>query len=270
MANVQKLIKGLTGEFTKNPSVVAFILVGSQVSGSAYEATENSDMEAYVITKDADALEIEKGLPDLVAKFGKVLFCFRHQIGFVAVFDDLFRLELPVVKQSEIKSLFSRPKAQVVQVLFDRTNGQIEQILSNRPETLDYSSLFADKIVNFWYWQIVAVQYFIKGEIYNTRAVLNIHASALIKLFELLNNPGILLLETNKRIEKFLSEDRLRLLREISPAYDSLKIKQALIKVMDVFPQVAEMVKTKYGYSYDESIEEKVKPLLLKFLRQTC
>lgn len=167
-----------------------------------------------------------------------------------------------------MESLFSRPKAQVVKVLFDKTNGQLDQALAKRPESVDYAGIFADKVVNFWYWQILAVQYYKKGEFYNTRAVIGINSSALIKLFELLNDPNILLLETNKRIEQFLRQDQQVLLKETSPAYDSPHIEQSLRRIMEIFPEVVRKVKNKYGYSYDESLEKKVKLKLLELLDQ--
>ncbi|MDD5147337.1 MAG: aminoglycoside 6-adenylyltransferase [Candidatus Daviesbacteria bacterium] len=266
MINPKALIEGLTEEFSQNPLVLAFTLVGSQAREDSYKAAKYSDMEAYVITKDEDAEKLEKELPDLVKKFGKVLFSFKHQIGFVTVYDDLFRLELPVIKLSQLKSLFSRPEAQVVSVLIDRIEGELEKVLHSRPETIDYAQAFADKITNFWYWQILGVQYFKKGEIYNTRGILNIHASALIKLFELLNNPLILLLETNKRIEQSLTKEQLKLLKEVTPAYNSGQIKKSLEKVMDIFSETAKAIKEKYGYSYDENLESTVRPKLLDLL----
>jgi len=60
------------------------------------------------------------------------------------------------------------------------------------------SGLFKDKVTNFWFWQILAVQYFKKGEIYNTRVVMGIHTSALIWMFELINDPKILYLKQQK------------------------------------------------------------------------
>lgn len=266
MSQPKTIISGLTEEFNKNPSITAFTLVGSQAREDVYKATEYSDMEAYVITKDEDVDKVEQQLPDLVRKFGDVLFSFKHQIGFVAVYKDLFRLELPVIKQSRIESLFSRPKAQVVKVLIDRTNGELEKVLSNRPETTNYAELFEDKTINFWYWQMLAVQYFKKGEFYNTRAVLGINSSALIKLFELLNDPNTLDLETNKRIEQFLTEEQQSILRQTSPAYDPEQIKQALYDIMDIFSNAVKAIKDKYNYSYDESLEGKIKPKLLVLL----
>lgn len=268
MTNPKALIDGLTEEFLRNPLVVAFTLVGSQARKDACKAVKYSDIEAYIISKDENVEKIEKELPDLVKKFGEVLFSFKHQIGFVTVYNDFFRLELPIVKKSEMADLFSRPKAQVVKVLIDKTEGKLEKILNNRPETIDYAQIFTDKVTNFWYWQILGVQYFKKGEIYNTRAVLNIHASALIKLFELLNDPKILLLETNKRIEQFLTEEQLKLIREVCPAYDSKQIKKALEKVMNIFSETARAVKQKYGYSYDEDFESTVKQKLLNLLHK--
>lgn len=266
MSNPKQILKGLVEELDKNSSVIAFTLVGSQAREDIYKATQYSDMEAYIIVKDDAVEKVEQELPDIIAKFGKILFSFKHQIGFVAVYDDLFRLELPVIKQSDLKSLFSRPKAQIVKVLIDKTNGELGKILEARPETIDFASEFTEKVTNFWYWQIIATQYFKKGEIYNTRAVLNIHASALIKLFELYNDPNILLLETNKRVEQFLSTDQIEILKVVTVSCNMDDIKLALIKVMEIFPEIFKQIKQKYNYVYDESLEKKVKSKLINLI----
>jgi len=37
---------------------------------------------------------------------------------------------------------------------------------------------------------------------------------------------------------------------------------------MDIFPEVFKQIKDKHNYSYDESLEEKVKPKLRELLNQ--
>ncbi len=268
MTEPQKLISLLQQEFEKHLLVEAFVLVGSQAREDVYVATQYSDMEVYLVTKDENAATLEKELPELLAQTGKILFTFKHTIGFVAVYEDLFRLELPVIKESELEKLFSRPKAQVVKVLIDKTGGKLEKVLANRPDEIDYAQIFSDKVTNFWFWQIVAVQYFKKGEFHNTRAVLGIHASALIWMFELLNDPKVLLLETNKRIEKFLLPEQLSHIKDIPPAYDQDAIYNSLIKTMDLFSNLTMKIKEKYGYKFDESLKPKVEPLLLELLQK--
>lgn len=266
MSNPVEIIEKLKEELEKNPSVVALVLIGSQARETIYKASKYSDLEALIMTKDENAQKFEQELPKIVAKFGEVLFSFKHDIGFVAVYEDLLRIELPVIKLSKMESIFSRPKQQEVKILVDKTNGQLEGVLTKRPDFIDYEKLFKEKVVNFWYWQIIGAQYFKKGEIYNSRAILNIHASALIKLFELLNNPEILSLEANKRVEEFLTKEQLSKLQDITPGYNKYEIKKALVTVMNIFPIVFEQIKNKYGYKYDENIEKKLKPKILKLL----
>lgn len=266
MTDPNAVIAQLKAEFGQNSLVTAFILIGSQARETIYEASQYSDLEAIIVAKDENTQTIELELPNLVSKFGPILFSFKHDIGFVAVYDDLFRIELPVIKLSEMKSVFSRPKTQEVKILIDKTGGKLEKILAKRPESIDYKELFKDKVINFWYWQIIGVQYFRKGELYNTRAILNIHASALIKLFELLNNPRLLLLEANKRVEEFLTGDQLSQLKDITPGYHKYEIEKALRIAMTIFPVVFNQISNKYKYSYDENLEKKVKPGILKLL----
>lgn len=266
MTNLHKIINYLKKSLENDPDVLALVLVGSQARKDIYKADKYSDLEAYIVVGDENVPIFEKQLPDLAKSLGNVLFSFKHTIGYVAVYDDLFRIELPVVKQSDMASIFNRPKAQTVKVLIDKTNGQLGKILSQRPDTINYEELFQNIVINFWYWQIIGVEYFKKGEIYNARAILNIHSSALIKLFELLNNPAVLLLETNKRVEQFLTQDQLKLLKQITVKYDLVEIKQALLKVMDIFADTVMQIKNKYGWIFDGYIEEKIKPKILGLL----
>lgn len=268
MLTPEEIIEKLTIELLKIPSVVAFTLIGSRARDSVYSATKDSDLEAYVVAKDDGVADVEQKLTNILNEYGKILFSFKHDIGFMAIYENLFRIEIPVIKESEIKSLFTRPKAQTVKVLIDKTNGKLETVLSTRPETIDFAKAFEDKVINFWNWQIIGAQYFKKGEVYNTRAILNIHASALIKLFELLNDPNILLLETNKRIEQFLTDDQLEVLVEIAPSYNKSQIEKSLLRAMEIFPVVFKDIKEKYGYSYDESLEKKVKLKVAELLSQ--
>lgn len=268
MIDPKSIIEQLTKELQNNNSIVVFTLVGSQARDKGYKATKYSDLEAYVVSKDKAVEKVEKQLTVILQKFGNILFSFKHDIGFMAIYENLFRIEIPVVKESEMKTLFTRPKSQIVKVLIDKTNGDLEKILKDRPDNIDLPKLFEDKVTNFWNWQIIGAQYFKKGEIYNARAILNIHASALIKLYELLNDPEILLLETNKRIEEFLTKDQLNTLVEITPAYNKSEIEKSLWKVMDILPNVFKEIKEKYKYSYDETLGEKVKPRVVKLLKE--
>ena len=90
--NPRELISSLTREFKENSLVRAFVLVGSQARNNVYEATEYSDMEAYIVTKDEEIEKLEEQLPEIASKYGEVIFSFRHEVGFVAVYENLFRL----------------------------------------------------------------------------------------------------------------------------------------------------------------------------------
>lgn len=266
MPKPEIIIAGLREQLSQNPKARACILVGSQTKTVSYPPTPYSDIEAYIITSDQDKDALEATLPDFAGHFGTILFSFQHAIGFVAVYDDLLRLELPVTKESEMAAVFSRPKSQAVTVLFDKTPGTVQKILDKRPDSRNYAELFQSLMINYWYWQVLGVQYFTNGELYNARAIANIHAGALIKLFELLNDPQILLLETNKRVEHFLNEEQLIILSEMTPSYDRKQIKNALLRSMDIFTKVAWAIQAKYGYTVDEEIAAKTKPKLERLL----
>ena len=269
MVKVNKIISSLKEELDNNPLVLGLVLVGSQARKTIYTASPYSDMEIFIIVKDKDVEKIEEQFYDLVKKIDKTIFSYKNQwAGFSAVFDNLFRLELPIAKLSELNSVFSRPTAQVVKVLFDKTNGKLEETLANRPHSIDFQQLYKDKVLDFWYMAIIAVQYFKKGEIWNSRTALQVIQSSLIKLLELLEDPKILLLETNKNIEDFLSKDKVELIKRICPSYNREGIKRSLIDMLDIFPDVFRKISKKYKYEYDRKLEEEIKPKLVKLLNK--
>lgn len=266
MFTPQEIVKDLVKVFDQDSRILAFTLVGSQAREDVYKSTKHSDLEAFIVVDDSNIEKIESELPSIYSKYGQILFSFKHDIGFMAIYDNLFRIETPVIGISDIKGLFNRPKSQVVKVLIDKTEGKLDDILNSRPLTIDYEKIFKDKVVNFWNWNIIGAQYLKKGELYNSRAVLNIQSSTLVKLFELLNNPEILLLEPNKRIEQFLNEDQIEILSKLTPSYDSTQIEKALKEAMEIFPKVFSDIKQKYGYEYDVQLEKIVKPRIESLL----
>ncbi|OGK12870.1 hypothetical protein A2861_02615 [Candidatus Roizmanbacteria bacterium RIFCSPHIGHO2_01_FULL_38_15] len=263
--NTSLLIDSLTKTFSKNSLVKGLVLVGSQVEGFKYQASKYSDMEIYIIVDDANVGKIEKQLPSLVDSLGTVIFSYKNQwSGFSTVFDDLFRLELPVIKISDLDIIFSRPKAQSVKVLFDKTEGKLWEALDNRPDNIDKEKLFQEITKDFWYMMILGVQYYKKGEIWNARSVLQTLQTSLIKLFEILNDFEALLLETNKRVEQFLKEDQITLLKQVSPSYDEKAIKKSLKRMIEIFSETSEKIKKKYGFEYAKGIEQDVRMRLMK------
>lgn len=269
MSNPQDIILQLKKELQKNPLVIGLVLVGSQVRETVYTANQYSDIEVYIIVKDNDFGIVEKQLSGIVNKLGSVIFSYKNRwTGFSTVFENLLRLELPLVKKSELSSVFSRPKTQVVKVLIDKTDGELQSILDKRPKKIDFEKLFSDTIIDFWYMAIVAVQYYKKDEFWNARhAQQVVLLPLLIKLLELLENPDTLLLETNKYIERFLSKEKLKLLREVSAFYDKKEIKQSLKRIMEIFSNTARKVAKKYQYKYPTEVEKKIRPKLEQLLK---
>lgn len=256
----KEITDALTQKFSQNPLILGFVLVGSQARETGYTATEYSDLEAYIVVNDEHVLHVEKELPEVVRSLGAVLFSYKNRwAGFSTVFTDLFRLELPIAKMSELESVFSRPKAQTVKTLLDKTDGKLATVLAKRPETINFEKLFEDTTADFWYMLIVGKQYYEKGEIWNARSVLQILQSSLITLFELANKRELLLLESNKRVEDFLTPEQLRKLKEVSPGYNKEEIKNALVRIADVFSEMSKLIKDSYHYGYDERIEDMVK-----------
>lgn len=262
------IISKLKEEISKKPSVIGLVLVGSYARGKIYSANEYSDMEVYVIVVDSNVSKVEKDLVEIAKKLGEIIFHYKNRwSGLSVVFDNLFRLELPVVKQSDIKSVFSRPTAQPVKVLIDKTNGELKKALDSRLREIDVEILFQETFLDFWYMAVLAVQYFKKGEYWNARHAQEVVlVPALIKLFEILDNKEALLLETNKRIEQFLSEERLNVLKKISGVYNSDNTRDVLKISMGEFVSACSEIKEKYGYKYEEDIVDKIKPKLEKLL----
>lgn len=263
-SQIRIMIASLVDILQKNPYVLGLVLVGSQARRNVYMAGQYSDMEAYIVVNDEHILVFEKQLPEVVNKLGKVIFSYKNiWAGFSTVFDNLFRLELPLVKRSDLCLVFSRPMIQTVKILIDKTEGDLERALNSRPRTIDFQKLFQDRILDFWYMAVVAVQYYRKGEIWNARRALQILLSLLIKLMELLQDQDILLLEDNKRLEQFLSDEQINLLKKLAPAYNKKQIKYSLIQIIKIFPDISKKVADKYNYYYGKDIEEKIKQILI-------
>lgn len=269
MSNSQIMIASLVKILQKNPYVLGLVLVGSQARRSIYVANEYSDMEAYIIVKDENAKIFEKQLTGIVKQLGKVIFSYKNiWAGFSTVFDNLFRLELPLAKRSELPSVFSRPTNQTVKILIDKTEGDLDKALSSRPKTIDFQKLFQERILDFWYMAVVAVQYFKKSEIWNSRSALQVLLSSLIKLMELLQDQNILLLETNKRIEQFLPGKQINLLKKVAPAYNKRQIKYSLKEIIEIFSDVSKRVAGKYQFHYRKDIEDEIKQKLKDLLKR--
>ena len=262
------IINKLKTELLEKPYIIGLVLVGSYAREKVYTADEYSDLEAYIIVEDRDVSRIEKELIEVADGLDDVIFHYKNRwTGFSVVFDNLFRLELPIVARSDIKTVFSRPTAQPVQILIDKTNGVLEGVLDSRPKDINYEMLFQDVVLDFWYMAIVSAQYFKKGEYWNARHVIDVVlAPSLIKLFELLDNKDVLLLETNKRIEQFLSERRLNILSQVSSSYDADKIRETIKTCIHEFENACNEVEKQYGYKYQGEIIEKIKPQLDKLL----
>jgi len=269
MSDSKSITASLQKDLKKNPLVAGLVLVGSWARKDVYTANRYSDMEMYILVKDGKVQAFEKQLPGIVNNLGKIIFSYKNRIaGFSAVFEDFFRLELPVVKESDISSVFSRPTAQTVKILIDKTNGALKEVLKNRSQTMNYEKFFQEKVIDFWYMVILTVQYYKKGEIWNCRSAFQMLQSTLIKMFELLENQKVLLLESNKRIEQFLSTEQIKLLKSVSPAYNKDEIQRSLELILDIFSGVVKQIACKYHYKYNQEIENYVKPRLKALLKQ--
>src|SRR3990167_11149985 len=131
------IISKLEAEISKKPSVIGLVLVGSYAREKIYSANEYSDMEVYVIVLDGNVSKVEKDLIEIAKQLGEIIFHYKNRwAGFSVVFDNLFRLELPVIKQSDIKSVFLRPIAQPVKILIDKTNCELKKENIGMPDTL--------------------------------------------------------------------------------------------------------------------------------------
>lgn len=268
MTNPKKIITLLKEKLESNSSVIGFVLAGSYARDFIYRADKYSDMEVYIIVEDDRLVSFERQLPSLVNKLGSVVFSYKNRwAGFSTVYDNLFRLELPLVKRSEISSVFSRPKAQPVKVLIDKTQGELKSALDKRPEKIDFEKVFSETVEDFWYMTIVAVQYYKKSENWHARHAQEvIMIPSFIKLMMLMENPDILLLEANKKIEEFLPKKYVKTLKDICPPYDVNQIRQSLERNIEEFSKIAKNVAKKYNWEYPVALENKIRPKLENLL----
>jgi len=266
MDKFEKIITSLKNELENNDKVLGLVLVGSTVRKNIYKATVHSDIEAYIVAKDQTTEEFEQELPKIVRSLGKVLFSYKNQwAGFSVVYEDLLRLELPIVEISNLKSVFDRPKAQPITILIDKTDGKLPQILDERPTNTDIEIIFEQTVKNFWYMAIVGAQYFKKGEFWNARHVMEVSLiPAIIKLIEIEKNPDVLSLESNKRIEEFIPEN-LQSIKKLSVKYDEEEIKKSLHESIYEFSDLTKELVVKNNYKPFDP-ENELKEKILKLL----
>lgn len=256
---VPEIISQIKKILEKDNRVVALVLVGSWARKTGYKASSFSDIEMYIFVKDKSFGDFKKDLESLPSKVGNVIFSYNNQwVGFSAVFEDLQRVELPLVKISEAKKILSRPIQQEVKVLFDR-GGAIERILKTRPKSIDYSSFFKNQYEDFWYMAIYTAQATGKGEYWLARQAMSVSLHPIIiRLMELYLKPEVVNLEDRKRIEEVLPEYNLGVLKEISSIYYKQSIVESFSKTLKVFSRVVRDAADKQSFTYNKRKEEKI------------
>lgn len=262
-----QLINKIKELLLNDKRVIALILVGSYARKTIYKATIYSDIEMYIVIPDNFFDEFKKDLETLPSKIGNVIFYYNNRwAGFSMVFENLQRLELPLVKKSEANIIFSRPIHQEVKVLFDKSK-TLEKILKNRPTSINYKSFFKNQYQDFLYMTIYTAQAIAKGEYWLARQAMSVSLHPIIiRLLELHTNPQALNLEDRKRIEKILPMDDLKILKDISSNYDKDSIFKSFFKTLDIFSMVVDKIVQKQKFNYDKKKEEetfsKIKELL--------
>lgn len=262
------ILTELKKKFDTHSAVVGFVAVGSQVRDAGYAAKRYSDVEAYVIVEDTRVAEVEGNLLDVIKTLDTVIFNYKNRwAGWCFVLENFMRVELPVVKRSQLDAVFIRPKAQPVEILIDKTEGELSEVLRQRPREANLSTIFFDAVNDFWYMSLVAVQYWLKGEIWNARHALEVSlVPALIKIMQMQVAPEALSLESHKRLEQFLPETEKGLLQQLSPGYDQGEVRNVLKKIVNVFGDRAQQAAHKHGLVYPQEVEEKMRPRLEEWL----
>lgn len=255
---IDRLLTRLTSSFRKQPSVLAFVLVGSRTAHGAYNATEHSDIEAYCIVSDGSKTSFETYLNEYLKTTGSVIMTYRNQwAGICTVYDDLLRLELPVVERSLMRDTFSRPKKQPVKVLFDRTSGELAGVLDARPDSIDLKREYNYLVEDAWYMLVVSCQYYKKGEYWNARHVMEVVLiPRLVRLMQMESRSDALLLESHKRLEQFLTENHLTIIKTLSVSYDAEAIRTSLDVYLNALPGIARSVAGTYGWVYARDVEK--------------
>jgi predicted nucleotidyltransferase len=243
----------------KDNRVVALVLVGSQARKTGYKASSFSDIEMYIFVKDKTFGGFKKDLESLPSKVGNAIFTYNNQwAGFSGVFENLQRLELPLIKISEAKNILSRPIQQEVKVLFDKGES-IEKILKTRPKSIDCASFFKNQYEDFWYMAIYTAQAIGKGEYWLARQAMSVSLHPIIiRLMELYLKPEVVNLEDRKRIEEVLSDGYLEILKEISSAYDKQSIVESFQKTLKAFSKVVRETADKQSFIYDEKKDQEI------------
>jgi hypothetical protein len=199
---------------------------------------------------------VESELHTHVHQLGKeVIFCYKNRwAGLCTLYEDFLRLEIILTMKSQINEKFSRPKQQTVKVLLDRMGNELKDTLENRPDSLNYRTLYNETLRDFGYMSVVATQYFLKGEYWNTRHALEVALVPLyIRSVFLLENQEFLLLESNKRLEQFLPAEYLKKLIKMSPSYNQTEISESLKYISREFHEIAQLIATKINTPFPQN-----------------
>lgn len=269
---VDALLGDITKRLESTPDVRALVLAGSRVKDSAYASSVHSDAEAYIVVRDGTKEKTERMLQVLLADTGDVLLIYRNAwAGTSALYSDLFRLELPVITESDMKSVFSRPKAQAVEILLDRTDGKLQKILDSRPISVDFKKDYIRTTEDAWYMLVVACQYYAKGEYWNARHAMEaVLIPRLIRLMQTESHPEALNLEPHKRLEQYLTGKQLEILRTLSVGYDKAAIRRSLLEYLRLLPGISRKAAAATGSRYDGSLPRELSEKLRILLGSYC
>lgn len=261
----QQIIDKVVADLSSFNPVAALILVGSQVEGNVFPPDQFSDIELYVVAfddKHKEAQDLVQSIQDRLNE--PYTFAYKNQwAGWSILFEDLLRLELPLVKASD-DQVFARSEKQKIKVLYQKDNFKIKRSgakKENKPE-IDYEWLVKD----FWYMAVYVAQHIGRGELWLAREAMRVSMQKKIKkMIQGQNYKETVDLERDRRIELTWKVQELQILHDISCSYERSDIVRAFwanIKYAKVFFTSQDQQLGAVFSKYEQKLADKLKKII--------
>lgn len=220
---ISKIIQQVVEELSNNDSIAALVLAGSRVNGNKFPPDKFSDIELYVVAFDEKYEEAEKTVQLIQTIFGdQTVLAYKNQwAGWSVLFNDLLRLELPLVKASD-ETVFSRSEEQKIKILYSKPDFKLKKSQEVDGGKEDVNKRVPDDVIkDFWYMAVYAAQHIGRGEVWLARDAIRISMQGKVKrLLQEIYHQETLALDRNRRIELTWSQQELEILKETSSSYN--------------------------------------------------
>lgn len=264
-SRAQQVINKVIDDLSTHNSIAALVLAGSQVEGNAFPPDQFSDIELYVVAFDDKHSEAERLIETIQDRLNEThVLAYKNQwAGWSILFEDLLRLELPLVKASD-DQVFSRSEKQKIKVLYQKDNFKIKQsgVKKEDRSEIDFEWLVKD----FWYMAVYVAQHIGRGELWLARDAMRVSMQKKIKkMIQVQNYKETIDLERDRRIELTWKVQELQILHDISCSYERSDIVRAFwasIKYAKIFFTSQDQHLGAVFSKYEQKLADKLKKII--------